>query len=595
MRRRVLVGIFLVCLIIRMAPINSDEKNHPNYLPVPYYNQGNTNWCMISALAMVMRYYGDTVHPWDVANDLNIEGPKDGIRWIEEFPYNLLGEQIRSTVKLKSKVQNYVERKGFSYDAYLRLSEEHIKELIDNEKPVILNYFVFEVDSPYKKEIIKEKDIIDILNLKKEKTVGFHSIIIVGYEEIKGKLNYYIHDPYGRPEKSMLKLVDPDDVEWWSEFQLGCFLLISNNPNPPEAVIFRWNYLADGGDIKYTVHEGSIDSINFSKDVTVRAYVSRNSWSEEIISTKLNVIMLDPITDELQYQRNSGEFEVGPGTVESEGFVRLKASEIESGRYNLWIYLINSENGYKYDKIGPIECTVASEVWYTFILNIFNKIVTFFAETIPNFFRDLVSKDESVEEKAIKEVKKDLDMLSKSLNLISELQESFYESSGEEIPEEYLQFEFKYSIQGARSFYSIKDARNYMCSMDIRECDMDDVFTVVAELDLEQSGFCIVIVDYYAVIADDVEEGRYPVVCDEKGNPFWKSWHLYEEIEERYGEIQQGNFNNGNVCLGTLLVAWISIGAILVNMIKKIGTIAEGASREMWEKEKWRRKVGKEW
>lgn len=59
MRRRVLIGIFVVCLTLVMAPISSIGKNHPNPLPVPYYNQGDTKWCTISSLAMVMQYYGN--------------------------------------------------------------------------------------------------------------------------------------------------------------------------------------------------------------------------------------------------------------------------------------------------------------------------------------------------------------------------------------------------------------------------------------------------------------------------------------------------------------------------------------------------------
>lgn len=340
----------------------------------------------------------------------------------------------------------------------------------------------------------------------------------------------------------MLRLIDPDDVGWWSEFQLGCFLLINKNPNPPEAVIFRWEYTPDGGDIRNTYHEGSIDFMDFSKYATIWFHISRNSRSGESIKAKLNVVMLDPFTDELQYQINSEEFEVDPRTVESQGVVILKASEIKAGRYSLWIYLIDSEDGYRYDKIGPIDCTVASKTWYTPILDFFDKIVTFFSETIPDFFRDLVSKEESVEEKAIRNVERELDMISKGTDFISELQKSIYELSEEEIPEEYLQFEFTYTIQGARFFTNVDEARNYMNSMGISSYDMNDALSIVTELELDQLGFCIVVVDYYLNIAGDAEEGRYPVVCDEEGTPFWESWHLYEDIQEMYEEIEQESY-----------------------------------------------------
>lgn len=61
---------------------------------------------------------------------------------------------------------------------------------------------------------------------------------------------------------------------------------------------------------------------------------------------------------------------------------------------------------------------------YTSILDFFDKIVTFFTEEIPDFFRDLISKEESVEEEAMKNVERELDMISKGTDLISELQKS---------------------------------------------------------------------------------------------------------------------------------------------------------------------------
>ena len=181
--------------------------------------------------------------------------------------------------------------------------------------------------------------------------------------------------------------------------------------------------------------------------------------------------------------------------------------------------------------------------WYTPLLNVFDEIKNFFTETVPTFFRNSPPSDEeSVEEEAKRKVKKDLDMLSSSLNFISELQKSFYESSEEEISDEYLQFEFKYTIQGAKFLQDMNDAKSYMNAMDIGSYDINDAISTVTEFGLEQSGFCIVIVDFYVNIAGDVEERRYPVVCDEKGNPFWENWHLYEYIEEIYEETKQEHY-----------------------------------------------------
>jgi len=216
---------------------------------------------------------------------------------------------------------------------------------------------------------------------------------------------------------------------------------------------------------------------------------------------------------------------------------------MESHNLQRIVYIICRHN----DPIGSGEYTLTlesgyPEAWYAFIINFFDKIKNFFTETLPDFFRNLVSKEESVEEKAMKNVERELDMISKGTDLISELQKSIYELSEEEIPEEYLQFEFTYTIQGARFFTNVDEARNYMNSMGISKYDINDALNIVTELELDQLGFCIVVVDYYLNIAGDAEEGRYPVVCDEEGTPFWESWHLYEDIQEMYEEIEQESY-----------------------------------------------------
>ena len=72
----------------------------------------------------------------------------------------------------------------------------------------------------------------------------------------------------------------------------------------------------------------------------------------------------------------------------------------------------------------------------------------------------------------------------------------------------------------------------------IKNTDMNEALKLVRELELEKNGFCIVIVDYSFIGFGEYESGRYPIVCNEKGDPYWESWQFYEnikkEIEEAY-------------------------------------------------------------
>ncbi|MBU7046201.1 MAG: C39 family peptidase [Theionarchaea archaeon] len=324
MRRRVLIEISLACLVLGMAPTSSVGEDYPNPLHVPYYNQGDTNWCTISALAMVMRYYGEDVHPWDVANALNIKDPKDAIRVFD------LG--------LGEKVKNYVVGKGYSFEKYYILSEKDIRKNIDNGKPVIVNYYIFEKN--YK---------------------GGHSIVIVGYTQNRERFKYYIHDSYEQPEEGMLRLIDPNKVGWWSEYQPGGFLVISKSyPSPPDAVISRCFYSSDGGNIRSMYYGRSTDSISFSEHISILSDISRNSQSSQLKKMKIRVVLVSLSTRE-RYQKDSEEFSLHQGKLILNRPVTLYASEIGSGKYEIHVLLIDSENGYQYDEIGQINCTVFSE------------------------------------------------------------------------------------------------------------------------------------------------------------------------------------------------------------------------------------------
>ncbi|RJS79294.1 hypothetical protein CW713_08545 [Methanophagales archaeon] len=180
----------------------------------------------------------------------------------------------------------------------------------------------------------------------------------------------------------------------------------------------------------------------------------------------------------------------------------------------------------------------------------FDAILT----TISDFFEALIStlnemvitlKEKTIsappEQKAIENVERALGALSSMANAYSEFMKFIWEASGVE-PSEYPEVKFNYHVLSSKFCENVDEAQTYMSSNGIESTDMNDALDLVKELELEKEGFCIVIVDYSFTGFGEKESGRYPIVCNEKGDPFWESWQFYEnikkEIEEAYKEYE---------------------------------------------------------
>lgn len=114
--------------------------------------------------------------------------------------------------------------------------------------------------------------------------------------------------------------------------------------------------------------------------------------------------------------------------------------------------------------------------------------------------------------------------------------EMIYELSEVEPPKD-AEVKFDYHVLSAMFCNNIAEAQAYMSSGGIKSADMNDALDLVRELELAKTGFCIVIVDYSFIGFGEYESGKYPIVCNEKGDPFWESWQFYEKIK---GEIEGG-------------------------------------------------------
>jgi len=100
------------------------------HLPVPYEWQDNTDWCGPACLAMILRYYGEDIHVWDIAKDIQEGGlpkhqgihGKDLTKYVREhFPELTVKEG--KYYSFKHEIWNSIESNlTFGYPAILNVN-----------------------------------------------------------------------------------------------------------------------------------------------------------------------------------------------------------------------------------------------------------------------------------------------------------------------------------------------------------------------------------------------------------------------------------------------------------------------------------------
>jgi len=75
---------------------NADIGYPTTQLFVPYYNQGNTKWCWATSSAMLLKYYGFDVEPWQIAATLG-KSPEEGA--LEFEVHNYLEEHVKGMLR----------------------------------------------------------------------------------------------------------------------------------------------------------------------------------------------------------------------------------------------------------------------------------------------------------------------------------------------------------------------------------------------------------------------------------------------------------------------------------------------------------------
>lgn len=152
-------------------------------IPVPYYSQGDDNGlCVPTSMAMIMRYYGRNVHPFDIVDKYTLgrNGKiKSVIWWLTPLDVDIyfVGEGLG------------VEALRIDWPPY-RVDLGAIKDWLDNKWPVMLGLAGID-----------------------------HAVVLVGYVEVNGETIVYVNDPSGRlleewPEKDYESPFIAEEVPW---------------------------------------------------------------------------------------------------------------------------------------------------------------------------------------------------------------------------------------------------------------------------------------------------------------------------------------------------------------------------------------------
>lgn len=212
------------------APIFSFfYPNRGKLLNVPFFYQGGTNWCWANSLAMMLQFFGEGDHAWDVASQLQA-GRLDGL-----YEWDPIGG---------SKLHNYFSSKN------LVLNDE--SSLITNKN------YVFE-------RILNGIDWLNTpvgMSFDTSKLFQRHWIVVIGYKiENNIKYIYYLDPAASFTEKTptIARIPNPFDDAFYESHKNSIKLWYVTgrlthkaSPNPPRAVMS----IVDGDNMKIESGKG---------------------------------------------------------------------------------------------------------------------------------------------------------------------------------------------------------------------------------------------------------------------------------------------------------------------------------------------------
>ncbi len=136
------------------------DADFTKILPVPYYHQGDTDWCVPTAMSMILKYYGkDNAHSWDIAKEWG-RGRDEELWWsLQWWPRT---EEYGVREYFNTSVS------GLSVEDISKDDFNAIKNSINNNMPVF--YSIGKLD---------------------------HAVVIIGYEVTDGEKRIYLNDSAG--------------------------------------------------------------------------------------------------------------------------------------------------------------------------------------------------------------------------------------------------------------------------------------------------------------------------------------------------------------------------------------------------------------
>ena len=347
---------------IDAAQIPTDTK----ILSVPYYDQGDTNWCVPTSMAMIFNYYYGAVkniHSWDIAQDWNWSRDKQWWNYFEPTS-NMICDYFKNHgLMTAEKISN--------------VNFDKIKERINIYMPLIL--------------------------VMKYGVADAHAVVVTGYSTDGNSEKVYINDPSGYLIVDKLSMSVPlpyvaIEVSWDSIAQYMEGILnpsyaiavgspVDQMPTYPSRgtididmmsfegfsfsyeeisipLVYSWSYGLDIG-IGWQFAEQLHPSYLTEKDLFIfNKYIANHMGVEK--SYKLNIEFVKQGLQSTNYTTQSLSIEnYSRKSCKGEvmDLVPLRNYLSESGEYTITLTLWNNELTEKYDEIElpPVEYKVTAE------------------------------------------------------------------------------------------------------------------------------------------------------------------------------------------------------------------------------------------
>jgi len=307
----------------------------PNVLPIPYFGQLN-NWCVPSSMAMVLKYFGLDIEPWEIAREWGWD--------IDTWGLGTKNKVIEYFENLEFTVQNI----DFDFDT--------VKNCIDNGKPIILK-------------------------LSKIK----HVVVLRGYCEIENEKRVFINDP-GR---TLIQQNFPyiGDMKWEdvkSNFlPLSYAISIEGNPHPSMGTIdINQNF-------KYALKfQGNSNEVSLSYDKKKGIFWKSKPRNVVQIDSSYTLQFTGQFVNHMEYQQSysvqimfskwpegadySIDFSIIIPRLEAKNLPMLNIPiqdiipqnpSVQSGNYLMVVYLKNEDNTITHDIL------VLPPIYYMHILH----------------------------------------------------------------------------------------------------------------------------------------------------------------------------------------------------------------------------------